>query len=641
MNLLQIAEPGDSRPKEACRKRVVGIDLGTTHSLVAVVENGTPRCLPDRTGNALLPSVVYYPPLGNPWVGSMAWAQATAEPERTFVSVKRWMGRGVEQQVETSVSSKAANTVRFSLPRTGDEPARTLTPVEISAEILRALRDRAEQHLGAPVEGAVITVPAYFDDAQRQATKDAGLLAGLDVLRLVNEPTAAAVAYGLDRRAEGRFAVYDLGGGTFDISLLELRDGVFTVLSTAGDTALGGDDMDRLLVQQLVSQHPKASTLQAYVEKDPNWRMWALQAAKAAKHTLTNEPEAVVRCPAPFAGEVRLQRGVFDQDIQPLLERTGRACRQALRDANLAVNELDGVLLVGGATRVPAVRRYVEALFQKRPLSDVDPDQVVALGAALQADAIANRREDLLLVDVNPLSLGLVLMGDVVERIIPRNSRLPTVARQVFTTYADGQTGFDLHVVQGERETVAGCRSLARFLLTGLPPMPAGMARLEVTFLLDENGLLQVMAKEAVSGQEAKVEIRPSYGLTQAEIESMLADSEQHAEEDMQARLLEERRREANQTLRVLQKALQEDVSLLLPEEEVSIRRACVAVEDALQSNRAEVLLEALRALEHAAGDFAERRMNRNIEKVLAGKTVQTVSHMVEDNHAQGHISKR
>lgn len=641
MSLLQIAEPGESKPKEVCKKRVVGIDLGTTHSLVAVVDQGIPRCLPDRSGNPLLPSVVYYPPEGVPWVGSLAWAQATLEPRRTFVSVKRWMGRGAEDPVDAPDSSENAKTVRFSLPRTGEQPARTLTPVEISAEILRALRTRAEEQLGAPVEGAVITVPAYFDDAQRQATKDAGLLAGLNVLRLVNEPTAAAVAYGLDQRTEGRFAVYDFGGGTFDVSLLELREGVFTVLATAGDTALGGDDMDRLLLAQLIHRHPQAPELQKRVEQDPSWHMWGLQAAKAAKHVLSTEPEALVRCPAPFAGEVWLQRHLFEGDVQALLERTGRACRQALRDANLTVKDLDGVLLVGGATRVPAVRRYVETLFQRRPLSDVDPDQVVALGAALQADAIANRREDLLLVDVNPLSLGLVLMGDMVERIIPRNSRLPTAARQVFTTYADGQTGFDLHVVQGERETVAGCRSLARFMLTGIPPMPAGRARLEVTFLLDENGLLQVMAQESVSGQKTRVEIRPSYGLTPAEVERMLLDSEQHAEEDMQARLLEERRREAKQTLHTLQKALQEDASLLLPEEEISIRRACVAMKEALQNDRAEVLLQALRQLEQAGANFAERRMNRNIEKVLAGKTVQAVSHMVEDTHAEGHFFKR
>lgn len=640
MSLLHIAEPGESGSRASCLQRVIGIDLGTTHSLVAVVQDGRPQCLPDERGNPLLPSVVYYPLTGAPVVGVAAWPHTLSEPERTFVSIKRWMGRSPQEvqanpwhAIQPAEEGEMA-VARFALPGKPHEPARLLTPVEISAALLRALRVRAEAFLQGTVEGAVITVPAYFDEAQRQATKDAGRLAGLPVLRLLNEPTAAALAYGLDQNAQGLFAVYDLGGGTFDVSLLELHEGVFTVLATAGDTALGGDDMDRALAERLVQKHPQAAAVQQHMATDPTWRTWLLQAARAAKHALTTEESTSVACPAPFAATLVVTRTELEDTVHPLLERTARPCRQVLNDANRAPSDLQGVVLVGGTTRMPVVRRYVEQLFGQPPLCNLNPDEVVALGAAIQADVIANRRKDVLLVDVNPLSLGLGLMGDVVEHFIPRNSRIPTVARQVFTTYADNQTGFDLHVVQGERETVSGCRSLARFQLTGIPPMVAGMARLEVAFLLDENGLLHVSARELLSDKEAHIEVRPSHGVTEAEIERMVAESEQHAAEDMQQRLAQETRVEAERLLSALNRAWQEDAHLLDADEQDELQRAQTAMTEALCGQDEHHVAACKTRLETASHALAERRMNQSVAQALTGKAVQTVTQMVEDEHA-------
>ncbi|MFO0576539.1 MAG: Fe-S protein assembly chaperone HscA [Polyangia bacterium] len=631
MSLFQIAEPGESRAKEACKGRVVGIDLGTTNSLVAVVQDGEPRCLLDADGHALVPSVVRYRKGAPPLVGRAAKAQAASAPHDTIASVKRLMGRG-PKDVERDGTARRFNQLRLATPGAddtvvrllveGDGGLRAVTPVEVSAEILRALRQLAEQALDGELEGAVITVPAYFDDAQRQATKDAGRIAGLNVLRLLNEPTAAALAYGLDKRKEGRFAVYDLGGGTFDVSILDLREGIFTVLATAGDTALGGDDMDHALAELLLAGHPEAAAIAA----DAQRARGLLDTARSLKHRLTDAESLTVE----VAGVSRtVDRAGFEAAIAPILARTATPCRRAMKDAELAAGELDGVILVGGATRVPAVRRFVAELFKREPLCDLDPDQVVALGAAVQADLLASDRTDALLIDVTPLSLGLELMGGVVEKILMRNSRVPCGAQQTFTTYADGQTGFDLHVVQGERETAAECRSLARFKLTGLPKMAAGMARLEVTFLVDENGILSVSAREATSGREAHVQVKPSYGLTDEQIEQMLLDSFEHAETDIRTRLLTEQRVEADRILGALAVALKADGQLLSDSE----RQAIEAAGDALAAARAQTdhrrIAAAIEALDHASKEFAQRRMNASLDRAVTGRRVDEIEKAV------------
>jgi molecular chaperone HscA len=632
MSLFQIAEPGESRAKEACKGRVVGIDLGTTHSLVAAVRDGAPHALPDEEGEALLPSVVQYRAGQAPRVGAQALAEAAEAPLDTIASVKRLMGRGPGD----AAVAEALSRYRVA-PSTDDKVVRLLvagdrvvTPIEVSAEVLRALRQRAEEALGGELEGAVITVPAYFDDAQRQATKDAGRLAGLNVLRLLNEPTAAALAYGLDRRKTGRFAVYDLGGGTFDISILDLQDGIFTVLSTAGDTALGGDDMDRALAGLMLRRLPEAEA--AAVQADPRRLRRLHMQARALKHRLSTDE--TVSFPVGDAGPFDFTRAEFEAAIAPILQRTAGPCRRALKDAGLSPEELDGVVLVGGATRVPAVRRHVAQLFRREPLCDLDPDQVVALGAAVQAEILASARDDVLLIDVTPLSLGLELMGGVVERIIPRNSRVPTGAKQVFTTYADRQTGFDLHVVQGERETAAECRSLARFQLRGIPPMAAGMARLEVTFVIDENGLLHVAARELTSGKEAHIDVKPSYGLSEEQIEQMLLASYEHAEEDVRRRLLVEQQVEADRILAALRAALAADGALLQPEERAQIEAAAAALAEARGGTDHRRIAERIEALDHASKEFAQRRMNENLGRAVAGKSLGEVERAVHYDEA-------
>jgi molecular chaperone HscA len=622
--LYEIAEPGESRKKEACpptQARAVGIDLGTTNSLVAIVSEGQPRCLPDAEGRALLPSAVRYRQGGTPVVGHAALAEAAQHPRDTIVSVKRFMGRGPRD---------AETTLRFTPYEFSDEDspvvhfkvagAREVTPIEVSAEILRVLKERAEAALDGPLDGAVITVPAYFDDAQRQATRDAGRIAGLEVLRLLNEPTAAALAYGLDKKSEGTFAVYDLGGGTFDISILKLTGGVFEVKSTGGDTALGGDDFDRALASLLEQRRGLDAA-----RLDAAERRALLDEARAIKHALTTQDEA--------SGVTRAE---FETAIAPIIQRTAAACRRALKDAAIDRGQLDGVILVGGATRVPAVRRFVAELFGREPLGDIDPDEVVALGAAVQADLLAGAgpREDVLLLDVIPLSLGLELMGGVVEKIIPRNSTIPTGAKQTFTTYADNQTGFDLHVVQGERETVAEGRSLARFQLKGIPPMAAGMARLEVTFLVDADGILRVMAKELTTGKEASVEVKPSYGLSEAQIEQMLFDSYEYAEADLHARQLAEARVEADRILAALRNALAVDGKLLDASERAVVEALADGVAQAARGEDHRLIRTRTEALDLGTKTFAERRMNQGINRAIGGHKVDEIEKAVE--HAEG-----
>jgi molecular chaperone HscA len=547
------------------------------------------------------------------------------------VSVKRFMGRGADD-AETrrlgpyefvSAAPGEPNTVRFRVAG-----GRVLTPVEVSADILRTLKAQAEDELRA-VGGAVITVPAYFDDAQRQATKDAARLAGLEVLRLLNEPTAAALAYGLEKNQNGTFAVYDLGGGTFDVTVLVLDDGVFQVRSTGGDSQLGGDDMDRAIAHELLGAlgfDPSRQT--------PELVRLVLDAARAAKHELTekDEVEAVV----PGHPPVIVTRDRFDALIRPLLERTGVACRRALKDAGLKPEGLDGVILVGGATRVPAVRAYVEEIFKKAPLGDIDPDQVVALGAAVQADLLAGqgRSDDVLLLDVIPLSLGIEVGGGVVDKILPRNSTIPSAARATYTTQEDNQTGFEIHVLQGEREMVADNRSLAHFTLKGIPPMPAGMARLEVTFNVDADGLLAVHAKELTTGIEQTVGVKPSYGLDDAAVERMLIDALDHGEEDLERRRLAENRVEAHRILAATRQALETDADLLEPGERERIEKACAELEEAARGDSASRVHARFEAVDDATKAFAGRRMNRAIARAIEGKRVEAVEKSVE--HAKG-----
>ena len=616
-------------PKAA--PRPIGIDLGTTNSLVAYVHNERPVVISDCDLEALVPSVVQYEDDGGVVVGRRAAALASEHPRDTIVSVKRFMGRGADDPETRRLgpyefvgsAPGESNTVRFKVAG-----GRVLTPVEVSADILRALKAQAEDELRS-VGGAVITVPAYFDDAQRQATKDAARLAGLEVLRLLNEPTAAALAYGLEKKQNGTFAVYDLGGGTFDVTLLVLDDGVFQVRSTGGDSQLGGDDMDRAIAHDLLAAlgfEPPRQT--------PELVRLVLDAARTAKHALTTQEQ--VEAVVPGHRAVTITRARFDALIQPLLERTGSACRRALKDAGVKAEELDGVILVGGSTRVPAVREYVSEILKKEPLGDIDPDQVVALGAAVQADLLAGtgRSDEVLLLDVIALSLGIEVGGGVVDKIMTRNSTIPSAARATYTTQEDNQTGFEIHVLQGEREMVAHNRSLARFTLKGIPPMPAGMARLELTFNVDADGLLSVHAKEATTGIEQTVSVKPSYGLDDAAVEQMLIDALDHGEEDLEHRRLAENRVDARRILKATRDALVADADLLEPGEKARIEQACAALDEAVLGESASLIHARFEAVDEATKAFAGRRMNRAIARAIEGQRLETVEKSVE--HAKG-----
>ena len=618
MALLQISEPGYS-PDPHTRRIALGIDLGTTHSLVAAVRNGVAECLPDALGQVVLPSVVRYLDNNGRKIGFEAQAALSDDPENTIASVKRFMGRGL-----ADIANRDQLPYRFIdkpgmvglMTRAGEK-----SPVEVSAEILATLRFRAEDTFNDDIHGVVITVPAYFDDAQRQATKDAAQLAGLNVLRLINEPTAAAIAYGLDNASEGIYAVYDLGGGTFDISILRLSRGVFEVIATGGDSALGGDDYDRALADWVLQQT-------GTVVDNASDKAAMKVAARACKEALTATDSvafSVDLTKAQLRFEVKISD--FEATTAALTAKTLSAVRKALRDAKLQKDQVKGVVMVGGSTRMPQIQRAVADFFGQAPLNNLNPDEVVALGAAIQANQLAGNAgsEDLLLLDVIPLSLGIETMGGLVERIVPRNQTIPTAMAQDFTTYQDGQTALALHVVQGERDLVADCRSLARFELRGIPPMAAGAARIRVVFTVDADGLLSVSAKEQGSGVEAKIDVKPSYGLTDDQIATMLQDSFATAEQDMQARALAEARLEADRMLLAIGSALAADADLLGTQERATIDTLAQAVVAAKPLTDAKAIEAATEALAKGTEAFAAMRMNRGIHKALAGKNIETV----------------
>lgn len=620
MALLQISEPGQA-PDPHQRRIAVGIDLGTTHSLVASVRNGVAECLPDDQGRVLLPSAVRYLDGDRRQIGFDAVAARAQDPANTITSVKRLMGRGL-----ADIANRDAMSYRIGGDDGGMVKVQTSagekSPVEISAEILATLRYRAEDTFDDELYGAVITVPAYFDEGQRQATKDAAQLAGLNVLRLISEPTAAAIAYGLDNASEGVYAVYDLGGGTFDISILRLTQGVFEVIATGGDSALGGDDYDHAIADFVLAQTGR----QAGSDND---RAALLVAARAAKEALT-DAESVLFSAALTGGnaEFTLTRAQFFAATQGLTDRTLAAVRKALRDAKLKPEELQGIVLVGGSTRMPQIRRAVADYFGREPLVNLNPDEVVALGAAIQANQLAgnNGAGELLLLDVIPLSLGIETMGGLVERIVPRNQTIPTAMAQDFTTYQDGQTALALHVVQGERDLVSDCRSLARFTLRGIPPMAAGAARIRVTFTVDADGLLSVSAKEQGSGVEASVAVKPSYGLSDDQIATMLQESFSTAQQDMQARALVESRVDADRMLLATQSALDADGDLLSGEERAAIDASMARLREAARSrNDAAVIEAATKALANDTEAFAAQRMNAGIARALAGRKVESL----------------
>lgn len=618
MALLQISEPGlFAAPHQ--HRLAVGIDLGTTNSLVATVRSGATVVLPDEEGHSLLPSVVHYAADGATLIGHAAQALQTQDPANTIASVKRFMGRGLTDIADLASSYRFVDAPGMLQIKT---VAGVKSPVEVSADILRSLKNRAEQSLGGELVGAVITVPAYFDDAQRQATKDAARIAGLNVLRLLNEPTAAAIAYGLDNAAEGTYVIYDLGGGTFDVSILELTRGVFEVRATSGDSQLGGDDFDHRLYCWILEK-AGLSSLNA-----SDARM-LLTHAREAKEALTEHDSTRVSAILSNGQIVDLEipAHCFHTMTAHLVQKTLMPVRKALRDAKLTPAQIKGIVLVGGATRMPHVRHAVAEFFGQEPLTNLDPDKVVALGAAMQANVLAGNKgeEEWLLLDVIPLSLGLETMGGLVEKIIPRNSTIPTARAQEFTTFKDGQTAMAIHVLQGERELVSDCRSLARFELRGIPPMVAGAARIRVTFQIDADGLLSVAAREQSSGIESSIVVKPSYGLSDEEISRMLTDSMQHAQDDIDARKLAEARVEAEALSNATRAALSVDNHLLSADERAQIEVALARLADCTSLNDAAAIVTATEALNAATGEFAARRMNAAVQKGLSGHKLDEI----------------